>query len=202
MPAVESRRTLLPVEFGAGNVLLLLVAMACFLAAFVVPPNFPEFGSATGYVFVALGSAFLLITAMSILLRPWLSGISQKLGIRSRMLLPREGMVYLGVMLIIAIAALTGGNPDTGNMLLLVFGMMAGPFVFNGWVVVAMLARVKVSRHLPVAVAAETLFSVEIRLKNEKRLLSSRLVEVRDVIQGQKVRGEGKVVFVRVAPGE
>ncbi len=65
-------------------------------------------------------------------------------------------LVYLGIMLIIAIAALTGGNPDTGNMLLLIFGMMAGPFVFNGWVVVAMLARVKVSRHLPVSVAAET----------------------------------------------
>ena len=56
--------------------------------------------------------------------------------------------MYLGIMLVIAIAALTGGNPDTGNMLLLIFGMMAGPFVFNGWVVVAMLARVKVSRHL------------------------------------------------------
>ena len=108
MPTVEPRHTLLPVTFSAGNVLLLLAALACFLAAFVVPPSLPEFGSVTGYVFLTLGCVFLFIAAISMLLRPWISAISQKLGIRSRMLLPREGMVYLGVMLIIAIAALTG----------------------------------------------------------------------------------------------
>ena len=137
------------------------------------------------------------------LLRPWLSVIAQKFGIRSRMLLPREGIVYLGIMLIIAIAALTGGNPDTGNMLLLIFGMMAGPFVFNGWVVVAMLTRVKVSRHLPVVRCCGSWFSVEIRLKNEKRLsvvAAGRGSGCR--FRDEKVRDEGKVVFVRVAPGE
>ncbi len=202
MSTDESKRSLIPISFSASNVLQLLAAMASFLAAFVLPANFPEFEGVPQYLLIVLGGGFLVVTLLSMLLRPWLASIAQKLGFRSRMLLPREGVVYLGIMLIIAIAALTGGNPDTGNMLLLIFGMMAGPFVLNGWVVVAMLARVKVTRHLPVSVSAGTWFSVELCLRNNKKLLSSRLVEVRDAIQGKKVREEGKVVFVRVAPGE
>ncbi|RLT01460.1 MAG: DUF3488 domain-containing protein [Planctomycetota bacterium] len=202
MSTGESKKTWVPISFNASNVLQLLAALASFLAAFVLPASFPEFEGSPQKLLIVLGVGFLLVTLLSMLLRPWLTLLAQKIGIRSRMLLPREGIVYLGIMLVIAIAALTGGNPDTGNMLLLIFGMMAGPFVFNGWVVVAMLARVKVSRHLPVSVAAGTLFSVEIRLQNGKKLLSSRLVEVRDVIQGLKVRDEGKVVFVCVAPGQ
>ena len=111
-------------------------------------------------------------------------------------------MVYLGIMLVIAVGALTGGNPDTGNMLLLVFGMMAGPFVFNGWVVVAMLARVSVVRDLPAAAQAGSFFTVEIALQNGKRFLSSRLVEVRDVVEGHRLHEEPAVTFVRVGPGE
>ena len=202
MSTREFKRTLVPISFSASNVLQFLAAMACFLAAFVLPINFADFEGALKYLLLALGVGSLVVMTLSMLFRPWLTVIAQKIGFRSRMLLPREGIVYLGIMLIIAIAALTGGNPDTGNMLLLIFGMMAGPFVLNGWVVVAMLARVNVSRCLPVSVSAGTWFSVEIRMKNEKRLLSSRLVEVRDVIQGKNIRDEGKVVFVRVAPRE
>jgi uncharacterized protein (DUF58 family) len=178
-----------------------MAAFACFLAAFVLPASFPEFTGQTTYLLLAVGCAFLSIAVISVMLRKWMSVIAHKMGIRSRMLLPREGLIYLGIMLIIAIAALTGGNPDTGNMLLLIFGMMSGPFVFNGWIVVAMLARIKVSRHLPESIEAGSWFSVEIRLKNEKRFLSSQLVEVRDSIEGHGIRDEGNVVFVRVAPG-
>ena len=202
MSAGESTRTLVPISYSAGNVLQLLAAIACFLAAFVLPANFPRFEGTPKFFLLVLGGGFLVVAVLSMLLRSWLTAIAQKFGIRSRMLLPREGLVYLGIMLVVAIAALTGGNPDTGNMLLLIFGMMAGPFVFNGWVVVAMLARVHVSRHLPISVSSGDWFSVEIRMRNDKRLLSSRLVEVRDVIQGKKIRDEGKVVFVCVAPGD
>ncbi len=202
MSTSESDGTLVPISFNASNVAQLLTAMACFLAAFVLPANFPELDGPVKYFLIIFGAGFLGLTALSILLRPWLNAMAQKIGIRSRMLLPREGIVYLGIMLVIAVAALTGGNPDTGNMLLLIFGMMAGPFVLNGWVVMGMLSRVSVSRHLPISVSADTFFSVEIRLKNEKRLLASRLIEVRDVIQGKKISNEGRVVFVRVLPGE
>ncbi len=202
MSADESKRQWIPISFSASNVLQLLAGMACFLAAYVLPANYPELDGPPKYLLLVLGGGFLAIMVLSMLLRPWLTVIAQKVGIRSRMLLPREGLVYLGIMLVIAVAALTGGNPDTGNMLLLIFGMMAGPFVFNGWVVIAMLSRVNVTRHLPGVVSAGTFFSVEVRMKNEKRLLSSRLVEVCDVIQGQRTRSEGRVIFVRVAPGE
>jgi len=202
MSAGEPKRQWIPISFSASNVLQLLAGMACFLAAYVLPANYPELDGPPKYLLLALGCGFLVIMVLSMLLRPWLTVIAQKVGLRSRMLLPREGLVYLGIMLVIAVAALTGGNPDTGNMLLLIFGMMAGPFVFNGWVVIAMLSRVNVTRHLPGVVSAGSFFSVEIRMKNAKRLLSSRLVEVRDVIQGQRSRSEGRVIFVRVAPGE
>jgi len=196
------RKSFIPIVFSAGGIVQLLAAGACFLGAFVLPTNYPEFGATSRNILLILGSVLLTSAVLSILLRPWLSRLAQRIGIRSRVLLPREGMVYLGIMLVIAVGALTGGNPDTGNMLLLVFGMMAGPFVFNGWVVVAMLARVSVVRSLPAAAQAGSFFSVEIALQNGKRFLSSRLIEVRDVVAGHRLREEPAVTFVRVGPGE
>ncbi len=193
---------MIPIAFSASSVVQLLAAGACFLAAFVLPANYPEFTESSRNILLIMGTGLLALAVASILLRRWLTRLAQRIGIRSRVLLPREGMVYLGIMLIIAVGALTGGNPDTGNMLLLVFGMMAGPFVFNGWVVVAMLARVNVVRNLPLAAQAGTFFSVEIALQNGKRFLSSRLIEVRDVVEGHRLREEPAVTFVRVGPGE
>lgn len=202
MASDKARKSLIPVAFGARNMMQLLSAVACFLAAYVIPANYPELGEISRVIFLVLGGFFLAVAVLTVLLRRPLAAIGQRLGMRSRMLLPREGMVYLGIMLVIAVGALTGGNPDTGNMLLLLFGMMAGPFVLNGWVVVAMLARVKIVRDHPMTAQAGSFFSVEITLQNEKRFLSSRLVEVRDVIIGNRIREEPSVTFVRVGPKE
>lgn len=197
----NQKKSLIPASFGASNIVQLLTAAACFLAAFVIPANFPEF-EGLKFVFIAIGAVVLTMAVLSVLFHRSILRITQRIGIRSRMLLPREGLVYLGIMLIIAVGALTGGNPDTGNILLLVFGMMAGPFVLNGWVVVAMLARAHVVRVHPSTVPAGSFFSVEIILRNDKRLLSSRLVEVRDVVEGNRLREEPSVTFVRVGPRE
>jgi uncharacterized protein (DUF58 family) len=205
MSSESPTKSLIPVSFGAGNVVQLLSAAACFLAAFVIPAAFPELAELSSLIrisLLALGTLFLLVAVLTMLFRRWLNVLGQRIGIRSRMLLPREGLVYLGIMLVIAIGALTGGNPDTGNMLLLVFGMMAGPFVFNGWVVVLMLSRVSVLRSHPQTTAAGCWFSVEVTLQNGKRFFSSRLVEVRDVVVGNRVREEPSVTFVRVGPLE
>lgn len=196
------RRPKIPFSFSMGVVVQLLSAVASFLAAFVLPLKYPDLGDSTRIVLIGAGCLFLCVAVTTMILRPWLTRLGQRIGIRSRMLLPREGLVYVGIMLIIAIAALTGGNPDTGNMLLLVFGMMAGPFVFNGWVVVAMLARVTVQRVIPMVAEAGQSFSVEITLRNGKRVLASRLVEVRDVVEGARLREEPSVTFVRVGPQE
>lgn len=190
----------IPFSFNASFVLQLLAASACFLGGFVLPLAYPEVDpQVRSWLFLA-GSVILFVAGCLLIFRRWVTGMLQRFGIHSRMLLPREGLVYLSIMLVIAVAALTGGNPDTGNMLLLVFGMMAGPFVFNGWVVVAMLSRVTISRSAPLAASAGSYFSVEITLRNGKRLLSSRLVEVRDVVTGPGLREEPTVTFVRVGP--
>ncbi len=196
------KKSLIPVAFGAGNIVQLLTAAAFFLAAFVIPPNYPDYSELTRPLFLTLGGITLGVAILGIIFRRSLQRLSQKFGIRSRMLLPREGMIYLGIMLVIAVGALTGGNPDTGNMLLLVFGMMAGPFVVNGWIVVAMLARVHVVRTHPLTAPAGAFFSVEMIMRNGKRVMSSRLVEARDVVEGNQLREEPSVTFVRVGPKE
>lgn len=197
-----SGKPVIPISIGAGTVIQLLAGVACFLAAFALPVQIPEVAGLGQNILMGLGGFCFFVAFISIVFRRFFAKLAQKIGMRSRVMVPREGLVYLGIMLIIAIAALTGGNPDTGNMLLLIFGMMAGPFVLNGWVVVAMLARVGVERSVPTVASAGAYFSVEITLKNDKRFLSSRLVEVRDQIHGNSGTQEAIVTFVRVGPEE
>ena len=191
-------KPVIPFSIGAGTVIQLLAGVACFLAAFALPEQIPEIEGLGQKVLMGLGGICFFAAFISVVFRRFFARVAEKIGIRSRVMVPREGLVYLGMMLIIAIAALTGGNPDTGNMLLLIFGMMAGPFVLNGWVVVAMLARVTVERSVPAAASAGSFFSVEISLRNDKPFLSSRLVEVRDQIHGHTGTQEAIVTFVRV----
>lgn len=193
--------SLIPAAFGAGNIIRLLASAAFFLSAYVIPLTFPEWAGSRNTLLI-LGGISLTFSLITIIFPQLTAKFTQRMGIRSRMLLPREGIVYLGIMLIVAVGALTGGSPDTGNILLLVFGMMAGPFVVNGWVVDAMLARVTASRQHPLSTQAGVFFGVDIKLRNDKPLLSSRLVEVRDVVQGRDLRAEPTVTFVRVGPRE
>ncbi len=190
------RKFRIPISFSASAVLQFLGAFAAFLAAWVLPLNFPEFGGSTSTILNVVGCIFLLIATINLFVGSYVVRLLQGLGMRSRVLLPREGIVYLGVMLMLAVAALLGHS----NMLLLVFGMMAGPFVLNGWVVISMLQKVSVVRASPASAAVGELFSVQITLRNGKRSLSSRLIEVRDVVEGKKDREEVEVTFVRVPP--
>lgn len=200
MSANRSENRVLPISVGAGMVVQLLSATASFLAAFVLPINFPGFPEEGRLVLIGLGIVFLLLAILSAVVGQRLAVLAQRFGLGPRVLVPREGLICLAMMLIIAVAALTGGNPDTGNTLLLVFGLMAGGFVLNGWVVVAMLSRITVSRTLPNSAPAGCFFTVEVSITNHKQRLSSRLVEVRDLVLGDGVLAEPRVVFVRVAP--
>ena len=201
MSTDNSNRSLIPAAFGAGNTIRLLASAAFFLAAYVIPLTFPEWAGSRNTLLI-LGGISLTLSLITMIFPQITARFTQRMGIRSRMLLPREGIVYLGIMLIVAVGALTGGSPDTGNILLLVFGMMAGPFVVNGWVVDAMLARVTVLRQHPLTTQAGVFFGVDVVLRNDKPLLSSRLIEVRDVVQGRDLRVEPTVTFVRVGPRE
>ncbi|MGH7128832.1 MAG: DUF58 domain-containing protein, partial [Planctomycetaceae bacterium] len=114
----------------------------------------------------------------------------------SRMRVPRPGLVYLVIMTVLLIGSMIGRS----NMLMLVFALMAGPFVLNGWVIYSMLRRMRIARRLPRrAMAGEPVF-VEITLENHKRLLSSWLIVVTDAIRHREEHLKGTAVFSRVPP--
>jgi len=109
-------------------------------------------------------------------------------------MLPRHGLVYLGIMAVLFVGSLLGRS----NPLMLVFAMMAGPFVLNGWVTFSMLRRLHVERHVPTNMVAGDQISVEIVLKNNKRLLASWLMAVQDSLTGSDERLSGGILFSRV----
>jgi uncharacterized protein (DUF58 family) len=187
---------------GAGLIVQLLSCAACFLGAWVLPLRYPDLDPIYRHLLIAAGVLLLLIAGLTQFYRQQLSRLAMRLGMESRLLLPREGLVYLAMMLVIAVSALTGGNPDTGNMLLLVFGLMAGPFVVNGWVVVLMLLRLKVQRTAPESVESGAIFRVAVSIHNQRPLLSSHLLEVRDQLSGPAGEYSPHLLFMRIAPGE
>lgn len=109
-------------------------------------------------------------------------------------MLPRPGQFYLLMMIVLLVGSLLGRS----NMLMLVFAMMAGPFVLNGWVTYSMLKKTDLSRRLPARVMAGEPASVEVVLENRKRLLSSWLMTARDRIQNAFERLDTEVLFARV----
>ncbi len=106
-------------------------------------------------------------------------------------------------MLTLAVGALLGQQ----NMPLLVFGMMAGPFILNGWIVYGMLKGISVHRLVPQRASVGEYVVVQVETHNAKRMLASHLLEVRDQISGDAISGsdkdvEGVVTFFRVPPRE
>jgi len=124
---------------------------------------------------------------------------------RNRVMLPREGMMYLLVMIVAFIASLVGRS----NMLMLVFSIMAGPFIVNGWVIFSLLKKNQVGRQLPQRVMAGDLVSVEITLVNNKLWFSTWLMVVRDhvsrdrhlrLLESNDEALEPSVLFASVRP--
>lgn len=124
---------------------------------------------------------------------------------RNRVMLPREGLMYLLVMTVAFVASLIGRS----NMLMLVFSIMAGPFVVNGWVIYSLLKKNTVGRRLPRSVMAGESVSVEITLENRKRWFSTWLMVVRDQVTRARHRRmmendddtlEPAVLFASVRP--
>ncbi|APZ92142.1 DUF58 domain-containing protein [Fuerstiella marisgermanici] len=185
----------------AGALTQLLAAFACFLGAYVLPLTFPEIRGVSGKLLIILGSIMLVLGIGNIIFGRQLNRVLVRAGKRSRVVIPREGIGYLAIMLTLAVGALMGHR----NMPLLVFGMMAGPFILNGWIVYGMLKGITVERRVPRRATVDQYVSVEITVRNRKRLLASHMLEVRDRISGRNLRKslhdvEGLVAFVRVPP--
>jgi len=115
---------------------------------------------------------------------------------RLRVKLPREGIAYLGIMSVLLVGALLGHS----NMLMLVFAMMAGPFILNGWITYSLLKRNRVRRIVPRRAMAGELISVEIEVENRKAFLSTWLATVHDRIVRGRQQLEGTVLFTRIPP--
>jgi uncharacterized protein (DUF58 family) len=83
-------------------------------------------------------------------------------------------------------------------MLMLVFGLMAGPFVLNGQVTLATLRRLEIKRTLPEHATVGESFSVKLSLSNRKHLLSSWMVSAEDIVQTPCEQLQPAVLFACV----
>lgn len=115
---------------------------------------------------------------------------------RNRVSLPRDGIVYLMMMTVLFIGSVLSRE----NMLMLVFAMMTGPFVLNGWITYSMLKHVQLKRLIPQRVMVGEMFTAEIILENNKKVLAAHLMEVMDDVNNGDDHLSPSVVFRRVGP--
>lgn len=118
---------------------------------------------------------------------------------RYRVRFPREGLIYLAIMVVLFIGSLLGRE----NRLMLVFAMMAGPFVINGWATFTMLQASGVARSGPCRAMAGELFAVEIAFTNLRPFFSAWMM----LVQDELTRDDDEVVvasvlFTHVSPHE
>lgn len=113
-----------------------------------------------------------------------------------RMSIPLEGWIYLGIIIVL----FTGAMLTKQNTLLLVFALMAGPFVINGWMTFGMLQSARVQRETPRRAMQGELFSVELQLRNTRPLFAIWMMTVQDEIVHGTESFAATVLFSRVSP--
>jgi len=112
--------------------------------------------------------------------------------------LPLEGGLYLLIMIVLFIGALIGRS----NLLMMVFAMMAGPFVINGKFTYTMLQRLHVRRELPERIMAGETFTAAMTLVNKKSWLSAWLMTLHDSVTHSAGYLTPEVLFIRVPPSD
>jgi uncharacterized protein (DUF58 family) len=85
-------------------------------------------------------------------------------------------------------------------MLLLVFALLAGALILNGYATILVLRQIRGRRVLPDMVFAGQPFSVQIELTNRKRWLSSWLLLVEDRLRKGPDEHHPSVLFERIPP--
>jgi uncharacterized protein (DUF58 family) len=113
---------------------------------------------------------------------------------RHRFKMPLEGYVYVVIMIVLFVGSLLGQS----NPLMLVFSLLAGPFIVNGGITFRMLRGLSVERTVPGRVMAGEPFSVEIGLRNPKRWASAWLMGVRDRVDNGREYLNPEILFARV----
>ena len=150
-------------------------------------------------VYLGMGSLLILWGIRTVVAEMWPvvgKQISREGWTGYHVRMPREAAVFLGIMFMLFLGALLGRS----NMLVLVFGLMAGPFILNGSITLNMLRKTKATRTLPDRVMAGQVFSVDLTLSNAKRLISSWMMEVHDSFRSRYEQLGPAVLFTRVPP--
>ncbi len=108
--------------------------------------------------------------------------------------MPRAAFAYMLILAVLCLGALLGHS----NMLMLVFGLTAGPFVLNGQMTLGILSRLRLTRKLPAYATVDQNFSVALCLSNQKRFLSSWMVVAEDFVQVPGEQLQPAVLFTCV----
>ena len=98
---------------------------------------------------------------------------------KHQFLVSREGWYYLFVLAFVV----SGAVLREINLLLVLTGMMIGPFVFNWYAVTTTLYRLSVHRKLPERICAGDLLVVELDVTNSRTRTDSWAIAVEDRIQ-------------------
>lgn len=130
------------------------------------------------------------------LIAGWWPALGRRGFARHRAGWPLEGRVYLLITVVVFVGALIGRS----NPLLMVFALLAGPYVINAWISFVSLKGLSATRRAPLRVMAGEPTSVEIVLGNGKRWLAAWGIIVRDTISDQSERLEAEVLVPRVPP--
>ncbi|MEZ6065364.1 MAG: DUF58 domain-containing protein [Planctomycetaceae bacterium] len=113
---------------------------------------------------------------------------------KHRLRFPREGLAYIGIMVVVFIGSLIGHS----NPLMLVFSLMAGPFIVNGWLTFTLLKSIRVERNRPERTMAGEPLSIEVTLNNDKRWLACWVMTVVDRVTNPRETLHPATLFARV----
>lgn len=152
-------------------------------------------GQAGRYLIVGSG-LFFSIWGLKELIAGWYPHLGNRGVARNKFGVPFEGGIFFLIMIVCFVGALLGRS----NTLMMVFSLLFGPFVINGWAAFTMLQHLAIERVLPGRVMAGDSFTVEVRLKNQKTWLSIWMMRVTDLIMSRAERMTADVHFPRVPP--
>ncbi len=110
--------------------------------------------------------------------------------------LPREGIVYL----IMTFFFFAGSVLGRSNLLLMVFSIMVGAFLINGWLTFTLLQGSVPRRRIPERSMAGEPVGVDVALENRVLWISARLMTVHDKIVHGSDMLEPDILFVQVLP--
>lgn len=180
------------------GLIMMLVGAFIFTYTFQAPLTLGKFHHNLPLILrFAAGGLFLWgLQQVLLVLFPSLQRFDIKRMGRNRVSLPRDGLVYLLMLTVLFVGSVLSRE----NMLMLVFAMMTGPFVLNGWITYSMLKNIKLKRRIPQRVMVGETFTAEIILENNKRLIAAYLMEVNDYFSNRDDKLEASVVFRRVGP--